>query len=87
MLLISHILIALISVGYTAFTFFEPTENRIKGSSWLVGLTLATGTVLVVSTHSGLMQACATGLIYLGFNVAGIMAASRKLATENSRTE
>lgn len=87
MILLTHILIALTSIAYTALTFFVPSKNRIKTSSWLVGLTLATGTVLVINTRSGLMQACATGLIYLSCNVAGIMSASRKLAAESSHLD
>lgn len=87
MLLVSHIAIALLSIAYTAFTFFIPSQTKIRISSWLVGLTLASGTLLVVSTHSGLVQACMTGLLYLGFNLAGIIAASRKLAAIESHTD
>jgi len=81
MLLLTHIFIALISIVFTAITFITPSALKIRVSSWLVGLTLATGTVLVISTKSALMQACMTGLVYLGINLLGIIAAMRKLAT------
>ena len=87
MLLITHILIAVSSIIYTAITFFAPSHVKIRISSWLVGATLATGTVLVISTKSALMQACMTGLVYLGFNLAGIIAANRKLAYEQAQRD
>jgi hypothetical protein len=87
MLLVTHIIIALFSIGYTLFTVIFPSHKKISASQWLVGLTLGSGTALVISTHSGLVSACITGLIYLSFNVAGIAIASRRLATQESETE
>lgn len=79
MILVLHITIALASIIYTSMTYISPTKGKVQTSSGLAALTLLTGTVLVISTHSALLQACATGVTYLAIVSAGIIAADRKL--------
>lgn len=87
MILPFHILIALASVGYTTFLYLKPTKGKLFTSYTLVGLTLTSGTYLVITNPAHLASACVTGLIYTGFTLAGIVSARRKLevsVVENS---
>jgi hypothetical protein len=79
MALILHIAIALASIAWTAVAFFVPTKRRIELSYALVALTLATGTYLVWSLHTPLLQACMSGLFYLAVVFSGILAAQYRL--------
>ena len=80
MILLLHIIIALGSVAYTSYLYFSPTRKHFYAAYGLVGLTLASGTYLVLSTHSSLLTSCITGLVYIGIVLGGITAAQRKLA-------
>lgn len=79
MVLIIHILIAISSLGFSAFVFFAPSRQKMRVSNVLTGLTLATGTYLVVHAPAHLPQACLSGLIYLAAILAATWAAHRKL--------
>jgi hypothetical protein len=83
MILILHIVIALSSIAYATLTYFTQSKNKLRASWSLVILTIASGTWLVVSTHSALLQSCVTGLIYLAVVSAGIIAAQQKLKQYN----
>lgn len=65
MLLVLHILIALFSVFYTLFAFFQPSMNKLKFSYSLIAMTVVSGTALVISAHANMLQACITGLAYV----------------------
>lgn len=84
MLLITHIIIALTSIIMTGLAYISPSRNKLQTSYGLVGLTLASGTVLVVTTHSPLLSSCMTGLVYLGIVMSGIMFARRKLTAADT---
>ena len=73
-----HIIIALGSVAWTTYLNFTPTRRNFYAAYGLIAATLASGTYLVVSTHSPLLSSCMTGLVYLGIMLGGIFAASRK---------
>lgn len=65
-----------------------PTKIKLNISCGLVAGTLISGTYLVVSTGSALLQACMTGLVYLGVVFAIlIFAKHRLLALERSSNE
>jgi hypothetical protein len=78
-LLISHVIVALSSIVLTTYAFVAPTKRKIYTSYAFVGLTLATGTDLVITTHTALLSACITGLFYLGVVSIGIIAAHYRL--------
>jgi hypothetical protein len=80
MLLISHIIIACSSLFFSALALIRPSKIKLRVSYILIGLTLATGTDLVLTTHGNLTQACTTGLVYLGVVMALIIAARYRLA-------
>lgn len=85
MLLIAHIIIALASLGFTAYTLVTPTANKLNTSYAFVALTLVSGTALVVSAPAHLAQACVSGLIYTGIVLVGIKLARGRLTTSVSR--
>ncbi len=80
MIVLLHVLTALASMIYTSYLFFAPSKSKFKVAYSLIGLTLVSGTYLVVSRHSPLLQTCTTGLVYLGAVSIGIVAARRKLS-------
>jgi hypothetical protein len=82
MIILIHVLIALTSIAYSGFTFFEPSRTKLNVSYGLVAATLISGTYLVVSTHSPILSSCVTGLVYLGVVTSGLLAAHRKLRLE-----
>ena len=79
MLLILHIAIALSSLVTTGLAFFAPTNLKLRASYALVGLTVATGTVLIVTRPAHMVQSCTTGLVYLGLVFTSIILARQKL--------
>jgi hypothetical protein len=82
MLLLFHVIIALGSVGYTSYLYFSPSRRHFYTAYGLVGLTLASGTYLVLSTHQPLFKSCLAGLAYIGVVLFGIMLAHYRLAAE-----
>lgn len=80
MILLIHILVAVSSLGVTGYAFLAPSKLKLRVSYALVALTLASGTYLVLSTNARMVQACLSGLAYLGFVSAGIAAARLRLA-------
>jgi len=79
MILIAHIVIALSSVIYTAYVYISPSNKKLNAIYGLVGLTVASGTWLIVSNPSHMVSSCVSGLTYLGIMFFGIALARRKL--------
>jgi hypothetical protein len=80
MLVLLHVIIALSSIGFSTYLFFFPSHVKLRISYGLIIATLASGTYLVWSTHAPLIQACTTGLIYLGIVSVGVASAHYKLS-------
>jgi hypothetical protein len=83
MLLVTHIVIALFSLIFSGYVFFAPSKLKLRASYTLVVMTLMSGTYLVISTHSPILAACTSGLVYLSVVLTGLFAAHRKLSTED----
>ncbi len=81
MIILMHVMIALSSIAMTTAAYISPTNTKIRVNYSLIAATLITGTYLVISTHSGLISACTTGLLYLGAVSLGTYFAKRKLTT------
>jgi hypothetical protein len=75
MFVVLHVTIALSSMGYATYMLFSPSTSKFYVSYGLVALTLISGTYLIISTHSRLLPACISGLVYLGIMFVGIVAA------------
>ena len=72
MILLTHIIIALSSICVTTGLAFWPSLAKLRLSAVMIGLTLASGTYLVISMHSPLLSSCMTGLLYLGVALSGV---------------
>jgi hypothetical protein len=83
MMLILHIIIALTGILQTSYLLFAPSKRGLHLSYILLGLTLTSGTVLVVSAGTHILQGCITGLLYTGFVTFGI-ARTRQALTKDS---
>ncbi len=65
MMVILHVAIALSSIVYATYLLFSPSDVKFYVSYGLVGLTLITGTYLVIVSGAPILSSCTTGLIYL----------------------
>lgn len=79
MVLSAHILIALAGLGFATFMLFRPSQKGFYVSYCLLGGTVISGTYLVLSTGSHLIEACLMGLFYLGITFALLSRAQHKL--------
>ena len=79
MILVTHIIIALSSVGYTTLLLLRPTQAKLYTSYFLVVATLASGIYLTVINPASMLHTCTTGLIYVVIVTAGIAIARKKL--------
>ncbi len=80
-------MIALTSIGFSAFAYFAPSIAKLKANYTLVGLTLASGTYLVWSTHSNMLSSCVTGLVYLTIVSTALVLAHRKLVFASNKSD
>ena len=81
MLLLTHISIALSSLLFTTYLYFKPTQAKIYASYTLIGLTLGTGTVLILLHPASLSKTWMSGLVYFAVTLTGTMLARQKLAS------
>jgi fumarate reductase subunit C len=86
MIIVLHVIIALSSIAFTTVTFFMPSSLKINIAASLVAATLASGTYLVWSSHSRIIEACLMGLFYTAGVTYGIVAAQRKLTAIEVRS-
>ena len=82
MILISHILIALTSVAYATYVFFRPSLTKLGISYGLVGLTVASGTYLIVNAQGHMIESCTMGLLYIAGVSFAMVKAHARLATQ-----
>ncbi len=86
-MLLLHISIALASVAFSTYLYFVPSRTKLHASYALVGLTVASGTYLVVASHATMLRTCMMGLLYVGITSAVIAAARQKLITQEARSK
>jgi hypothetical protein len=88
MFVILHVFVAISSMLYTTYLFIAPSQAKFYVSYGLVGLTIASGTYLVVSSDSRLLPACVAGLVYISAVCVAIASARvkfvRAAAADNS---
>lgn len=75
-----HILSALFGLTVGGFAVFRPSDGVIKIAYGLVGLTLASGTYLVISRPVHIVSACLSGILYIGVTSLSLHTARRRLA-------
>lgn len=86
MMLLLHITVALVSIGFSTYLYVSPSHNKLRISYGLLGGTVATGTYLIIASHAAMLRTCMMGLLYIGVVSAIIVAARRKLAAESEAT-
>lgn len=79
MIVLIHVLVALTSIGYTTYVYIRPSTKKFLAAYGLVGATVASGSYLIWTTPSHMIQGCTEGLIYIGIVSVGIIAARVKL--------
>jgi hypothetical protein len=87
MALILHIIIALASVAFTTFLYVKPSKPGLNISYALVILTVVSGSYLIVSQPAHMVQACVSGLTYVGVMTVGLLAVHRKMALELDKSK
>jgi hypothetical protein len=65
MIILIHVIIALTSIIIASFTFLYPTIKKLIISYGFILGTVASGTYLLVTSPSHILQSCMTGLAYL----------------------
>jgi len=75
MIILIHVLIALTSIILASLAFFKPTIKKLMTSYGFVLATIASGTYLLISFPSHILQSCLVGLVYVTV-VAGATAAT-----------
>ncbi len=80
MIVLAHVLIAFLGIIASSLSLASPSKPKIHISYILVGLTLSSGTYLVISTHSALLSSCLTGIGYLAFTSLELVLSHRRLA-------
>jgi len=85
MLVLIHVLSALASLAVAAVNLLIPSAYKLRATYVLTGLTVATGTWLIVSDKAHILTTCITGLIYLSaITVATVMGRFRLNKLNNS---
>ncbi len=78
-----HVLIAFASIAFTTYMYLLPSKTKLYVSYGFVALTIGSGTLLIISKPSHMVEACTMGLLYLALVSVGIIATQRKLARSN----
>lgn len=87
MILITHILIAVASVAFTAVLFAAPSKRTFFINYMLMGLTIVSGTVLVAVDHTAMLKACESGLSYITIVAALTAVARRRYSAKQAANE
>lgn len=81
MILITHIIIALSSIGFATYLLVKPSVNKLPVSYTLIGATLVSGTYLTILHPASLVQSCISGLVYVALVSVATAYTRRKLAS------
>lgn len=65
MVILIHVIIALTSIVIASLIFFSPSIKKLIVSYGFIIGTVASGTYLLVTSPSHILQSCMTGLAYL----------------------
>ena len=79
MIILIHVIIAFTSIILASFAFFKPTMKKLFVSYGFILATVATGTYLLVTVPSHILQSCLSGLTYLTIVTIATIAAHVRL--------
>lgn len=85
-MILLHVIIALMSIAVAGLNLFNPSKSKLRLNYLLIASTLASGTYLVAHEHSSMLQACASGLVYLAIVSSGVIPARIRLAKNDENT-
>ncbi|HEY8885902.1 MAG TPA: hypothetical protein VIM31_00150 [Candidatus Microsaccharimonas sp.] len=90
MIILIHVIIALTSLVIASFAFFNPTLKKLIVSYGFILGTVASGTYLLVTVPSHILQSCLSGLTYLTIVTimtifAHVRLHKRQLATQENK--
>lgn len=74
-----HIVLAIMSIAFTTYTAWKPSRIKLHSTYGLCVSTVISGIVLTVLSPHAILQACTTGLFYIGFMLSTIKIAHRRL--------
>lgn len=80
MIILTHIIIALASMGIATYTFFRPSVKKLFVSYGFIIATVATGTYLLMSAPGHIVESCLMGLFYVTVTSLATIAAHIRLA-------
>lgn len=86
MIIATHVLIALLSIGCATLGYIRPSNNILRASYALVAMTFTSGFILVWSAPAQMLQACVSGLVYVSVVTAVMFLARRRHALLQSET-
>lgn len=75
---------AISGIVMSSYAVLSPSIRKIRLSGGLVGLTVLSGTIIIIERHLGLVSACVSGLLYVGFTSSALIAAARRLAKDDA---
>jgi hypothetical protein len=87
MILLTHILIALGSIVFSAYLFLFPSRAKLYISYAFVALTLISGTALVWTMPSHALSATMSGLTYVGIMSVAIALSRRKVIKRETKVK
>ncbi|TAL15032.1 hypothetical protein EPN95_00800 [Patescibacteria group bacterium] len=65
MVILIHVIIALTSIVIASVGFLRPSMKKLYISYGFIGATILTGSYLLITVPSHILQSCLTGLFYL----------------------
>lgn len=84
MVIFIHVIIALTSVIQSTFLLFVPSQKKLTVTYILFGGTIASGTYVLFTIPSHMLQTCIDGLLYMGFVVGAVVVAKIRLAKKSA---
>lgn len=79
MVILLHVIIALTSITIATLAFFKPSVKKLALSYGFIVATAASGTYLLVTTPSHIVESCLMGLFYATLISIATIAAQVKL--------
>jgi len=85
MIILIHVIIAFTSIIIASFAFFKPSIKKLITSYGFIIATIASGTLLLISFPSHILQSCLEGLGYLMIVSAATVATHVRLRKAEQR--
>lgn len=84
MVILIHVISALASLVAATFSYFYPTQAKLRATVSVTAIAIASGTYLIVTTSTQMLHSCLMGLAFVGIVGFILTAAQRKLAKQTN---